>query len=244
MKIEHLGEKMVQYNVTAAAGLNSTTKIRFPLGVNVYKVEGATAWSYVTPVLTVVVAHSSSAYITAHFTAVWGDVADLIDGAFSFFGLLNYMTQITAFVSSIVSQFTASLVNLATLINLQFLVIWRVFAWWLGWANRLITAVLNFGTQLSMILNGTHPLLAGTVDLWNYFNFASAGQAVFDIAPLFFIVYWIDSMAKRARTQGSLQVLYGDLSSFANIFAYFMGAFSMVIGFIEGKISWLISALT
>jgi len=177
-------------------------------------------------------------------TIGWNPIGDTIDSAFNKFGLLNYMTHATAFVTSIGAHFTNSLVNLATLINLQFQVIWQVWNWATGWFTRMITTILNFGNQLQMILNGTHPLLTGAVDLWNYFNFASAGQAVFDVAPLFFLVYWIDSMGKRARTQGSLQVLYGDLNAFTNIFAYFMGAFSTVIGLIEGKISWLLNALT
>ena len=50
-------------------------------------------------------------------------------------------------------------------------------------------------------------------------------------------------MGKRARTQGTLTVIYGDLSAFSNIFAFFMSAFGMVVSYIEGKISWLISAL-
>ena len=44
-------------------------------------------------------------------------------------------------------------------------------------------------------------------------------------------------------TQGTLTVLMGDLQSFANVFSFFMSAFGTVIGFIEGKISWLIQAL-
>lgn len=177
-------------------------------------------------------------------TIRWNPIGDLIDSAFSQFGILEYMTHATAFVAAIGAHFVDSIVNLAVLINLQFQVIWQIWGWATGWFTRMITTVLNVGNQLHMILNGTHPLLAGAVDLWTYFNFASAGQAVFDVAPLFFILYWIDSMGKRARTQGSLQVLYGDLSAFANVFAYFMGAFSTLVGFIEGKISWLLNALT
>jgi len=177
-------------------------------------------------------------------TIGWNPIGDLIDSAFALFGISGYMASATAFINAIKDHFIDSLINLAVLINLQFQVIWQVWGWATGWFTRMITAVLNFGNQLRMILNGTHPLLAGTVDIWNYFDFASAGQSVFDVAPVFFIIYWIDSMGKRARTQGSLQVLYGDLSAFANVFAYFMGAFSTLIGFIEGKISWLLNALT
>jgi len=174
----------------------------------------------------------------------WNDIGFQINSAFEFFGILDFMNQAITFVNSIGAHFVDSLINLAVLINLQFQVIWQVWGWATGWFTRMITAVLNFGNQLSMILNGTHPLLVGPVDLWNYFNFASAGQAVFDVAPIFLILYWIDSMGKRARTQGSFQVIYGDLGAFANVFAYFMGAFSTLIGFIEGKISWLLNALT
>jgi len=165
------------------------------------------------------------------------EVSGMVDSAFSFFGILGFMDQAITFINSVGAHFTASLVNLAVLINLQFQVIWQVFFWWVDWATRIITAVLNFGVTLQEILNG---VATGTVNIWTYFNFAN----IIDAVPIFLIIYWIDSMGKRARTQGSLQVLYGDLSAFANVFAYFMGAFSGVIGFIEGKISWLLNALT
>ena len=166
----------------------------------------------------------------------WDPIADIIDSGFAYIGISNYITTATAAVTAVAAQFTSSITGLVTLINLQFQVIWRVFTWFTTWASNIVTYVLLFGTTLSSILNG---IGTGTANIWEFFNFEELSGGFI----VFMIVYWINSMGVRARTRGTLTVLMEDLNTFANVFAFFMGMFSTVIGFIEGRVGWIFQAL-
>jgi len=166
----------------------------------------------------------------------WDPVGDMIDSAFSIFGIIGYMTQIFDFVDGISSHFANSILGMVTLINLQFQVIWAAFSWFTDWATRIITAVLNLNNTIQEILSG---VADGTVNLWVYFNIASWA----DIIPLGIIIYWINSMEKRARTLGAFTVLWGDLQAFINVFSFFMSAFMTVVGVIENAVFRVIHAI-
>ena len=177
-----------------------------------------------------------SAYTFSFFN--WDDaVLDLINSAFGFFGIAGYMQQAIDFTDSISANFTNSLTGLATLINLQFQVIWATFGFFTNWATRIINRAINLGERMRDIMNG---VALGTEDVWAFFEFDTWAP---DVVPLAAILYWIDSIYKRGPTQGYTTVLWGDLQNMANVFAFFIGAFSMVIGFIEDKVNWVIQAL-
>lgn len=167
----------------------------------------------------------------------WDPIADIIDSAFSLFGILNYMDQIFDLVSGISEHFADSILGIITLVNLQFQVIWAAFSWFTDWATRIITMVLTLNTTIHNIIGG---VADGTVNLWVYFNLAN----IIDAIPLGIIIYWIGSMEKRARTQGALTVLWGDLQSFINIFSFFMSSFMTVVSIIENAVYKMVSLLT
>ena len=160
--------------------------------------------------------------------AVW----DLVNSVFAKFGVIDWVGQTTTFIATVVAHFAASLIGLATMINLQFQVIWAVFGWFTGWVTRIITTVLAIGTAMSNIMNG---VTGGFTNLWTSFNFSSW----IDIVPIFLIVWWVQTVTRRAKTQGLFTVLNGDFNAFANIFAFFMGAFAAIIGYVESKIGYL-----
>jgi len=58
----------------------------------------------------------------------WDPIGDLINSAFSLFGISGYMTQAINFVSEISAHFTNSITSLVLMINLQFQIIWNVFS--------------------------------------------------------------------------------------------------------------------
>ena len=165
--------------------------------------------------------------------ALWA----LINSVFASFGVIDWVGQTTTFIAAVVTHFADSLIGLATMINLQFQVIWGVFGWFTGWATRMITTALAFGTAMRNIMNGA---TGGFTDLWGTFNFTDW----IDIVPVFLIVHWINTVNRRAKTQGLFTVLNGDINAFANVFAFFMGAFSAIIGFVEGKVSVLTNYLS
>lgn len=186
-------------------------------------------------------AHTNTTLYADEFTFTYfnwiTEVYDLINSGFAQFGIIDYMSQITVAIAGVSANFADSLTGIVTLINLQFLVIWRVFTWFTGWATRIINTILTFGTTFYNLLNGG---TAGFYDLWTQFNFDAWAL---DLLPVFLVVYWISSISKRAKTQGLFTVLYGDLNAFANVFAFFMGMFSFVISFIENKVNYLFSVI-
>ena len=167
----------------------------------------------------------------------WDPIGDLIDSAFSLFGISAYMAQAINFVSEISAHFTGSLSGLVIMINLQFQIIWKLFSRVTDWFTRIVNGVITFGTTMHDITTG---IATGTVNLWEYFNFSN----IIDAIPLFVIIFWIDTVYKRGNTQGYTQVLWNDAQAMINVSAFFMGTFATVIGYIEGKISWLFQALT
>jgi hypothetical protein len=167
----------------------------------------------------------------------WDTIGDLINSAFSLFGISGYMTQAINFVTEISHQFTDSITSLVILINLQFQVIWSIFGWFTDWATRIISGAIFFFT---VVWNITTGVATGAENIWTEFSVSN----LLDVAPLFIICYWIETIYTRGRTQGYTSVLWGDLQNMTNLFAFFMGAFATVIGYIENKIGWLISALT
>ena len=169
---------------------------------------------------------------------IWNDLYEIVNGGFGIFGILDWMGQAGTFVSAIATHFTTSLIGLATMINLQFMVIWAVFTWFTTWTTRMITNALAFGTAMRNIMNG---VTFGVGDIWSDFNFSDWGP---DLLPVFLTVHWINTVNRRAKTQGLFTVLNGDLNAFANVFAFFMGAFSTLIGYIESKVGVLTNYLS
>ena len=161
-------------------------------------------------------------------SALWA----LINSVFASFGVIDWVGKTTTFIAAVVAHFADSLIGLATMINLQFQIIWAVFGWFTGWVTRIITTVLAIGTAMSNIMNGA---TGGFTNLWTSFNFSSW----IDIVPVFLIVWWVQTVTRRAKTQGLFTVLNGDFNAFANIFAFFMTAFAAIIGYVEGKIGYL-----
>lgn len=84
MLIVDISDTTITYDVTAAAGQTSTTKIQVPAGEKVYGVDGADSWSFAAPLLTVTAEHASTRSVVVHmnpvspgFTGtrdVWGNV--------------------------------------------------------------------------------------------------------------------------------------------------------------------------
>ena len=140
------------------------------------------------------------------------------------------------FVDGISSHFANSILGMITLINLQFQVIWAAFSWFTDWATRIITMVLTLNNTIHDIIGG---VADGTVNLWVYFNLAN----IVDAIPLGIIIYWINSMAKRARTQGAFTVLWGDFQAFINVFSFFMSAFMTIVGIVENAVFRVIHAI-
>lgn len=159
----------------------------------------------------------------------WGGaVYDLINSAFAFFGVIDFMTQIQTAITGLVGYFSSSLTNVVALIQAQFTIITNVFPWFLRWFVRIVNRIVAMGAIMVSIFNGTHDIMTGLGSLWDLVQLS----AWTDIIVLLVIFAWIESIIRRGRTQGEIQVFLGDLQTVMNILGYFMNMFMTVINFI------------
>jgi len=166
----------------------------------------------------------SNSFSYSHFN--WNDaVFDLINSAFSFWGLSDALSDLQTYVSGVATYFTTSLSNMLLLIIQQFRIITNVFTWYIRWFTRFADFFITFGGYIVKILNGTQ---SGFDDFWTIVDFDSWYEAV----PVLLFVFWYDSAYKRGQTQGEINVVMGDLQMVLNITGYFTQMFSMVINIV------------
>ena len=170
-----------------------------------------------------------------------GVVYTLINSAFAQFGIVDFMSSITALITSFSAQFAASMTRIAQLIYQEFRVIGAVFNFFIYWYAAMVDIVLQFSTFYQSILNNTYALTNGIGNLWDFLNYDQWSP----ILPLVFLIWWIDSMQKRGlvTSGGMLQVFIGDLNTVISITSYLVGMFSLIINTIIDRVYGLFDAI-
>jgi len=180
----------------------------------------------------------TNAFTFSYFNWV-NAVYDYINSAFNQFGIVNYMQQITVFITGLSAWFTTSLTRIITLLTLQFTVINAVFGWFIYWSGEMIDIVLQFSTYYHEFLDGTSAWSDALVPWWEFFMGFS------DAFPLFGFIWWIGSLGPRGRQTvgGALQVIINDMNTAISLFSYFFGVFSFVANTIIDRVYGLFDAL-
>ena len=171
----------------------------------------------------------------------WGPVGDIIDSAFSFWNVTGAMTQLQTFVTGASSRFSTSLTDLLSLITQQFVIITNVSTWFIRWFTRFASFFVTLGGTLVSLFNGTHAIMAGLTSFWDTIGF---NASTFTAVPIFAFIWWWDSVERRGKTQGDLQVMLGDAQTLMNIVGYFSGMFFTVINIVVDYTFRLIEAIT
>lgn len=167
-------------------------------------------------------------------------VYDLINSAFNVFGVSDFMTAFTAYIGGAVTYFSTSLTSIITLISLQFTIITNVFTWLMRWFTRVVSRIVAMFSIIVTILNGTNTIVTGIGSLWDTIQLGSWT----DLIVLLIIFTWIESIIRRGRHRGEIQVIIYDLQTVSNIFGYLMGMFSTVINIVLDGVFRLFEALT
>lgn len=164
-------------------------------------------------------------YFIIYGDSFWNDIADLIDQAFEYFNILDYMSQITTFVDSLTTWFSSSLTRALELVTLQFTIITEVYSWVLYWATAMVGIVIDFSEFYHQLLDGTSAWSNALAPWW---NLVTTGIG---IAPLVFFIAWLDSIVMREmRTgQSGITIFIDDLNTAVNIVSYLFGLFSYVL---------------
>lgn len=170
----------------------------------------------------------------------WNEIVyDLIDDAFGQFGIYNFMSQITTYITGVIQYFSDALTNVVSLIDLQFSIITNVFPWVLRWMVRIVNRLVSMGSILVSILNGTHDIMTGIGSLWDLIELT----AWVDIIVLVAIFIWIETIGNRGKTQGVFTVFINDIQTAINILGYFMSMFMIVINIVVDNVFRLFSAI-
>lgn len=181
----------------------------------------------------------ADAFTYSFFT--WdGVIYNLINSAFNQFGIIDYMTQITTYITGLTSLFSASLTNLLAMIVQQFTIITNVFPWFIRWFTRFATRIVAMGGLLVSILNGSHPIMAGLDGIWDLIELSQWT----DLIVMLGIFMWLERIARLGRTQGEVTVFINDLQTMMNITGYFMSMFGIVINTIIDRVYGLFDAIT
>jgi hypothetical protein len=172
----------------------------------------------------------------------WVDeVYDFINSAFGQFGILDYMTQITAFINGLSVYFSDSLTHLLALVVQQFRVITNVYNFAVFWITELIGVALDFSVFYQSVVDGTSGWGTGIGDFWEIIEYDLWAPVV----PLLLFIWWMESLAKRgAQTVGGeLQVFINDMNTGISILSYFVSMFSLVANTIIDRVYGLFDAI-
>jgi len=171
----------------------------------------------------------------------WDPLGDIINSAFNYFGIPNYMGDAIAYVNGMTAQFSTSIENMLTLITQQFRIITNTFTWVMRWVTRFTDMILTLTGFVTGIFSDTIPGITNEIgNIWTFIDLANW----YPFVTLVGILTWIDSIAKRGRTQGEIQVLIRDLQTITSILSYFSSMFTLVINTVVDTTFRLFDAIT
>ena len=170
----------------------------------------------------------------------WNLIADIINAAFALFGVLEYMTQITTYITGLVGWFTISLVNIILIVTEQFVFITLVFSSLIYWFSEFLGVIVEFVTFVQDILNGVSVWYNDLGVLWDWIGWNTWSP----VLPYALFILWLCSIGERSRYTpgGEIQVLINDFNTTANVSSWFLGVFSFVANTVIDRVYGLISA--
>jgi len=173
-------------------------------------------------------------------TYEWDPIWDLINSAFSYFGITNYMGEAIAYVTGISTYFSSSIANMITLITQQFRIITNTFTLFIRWFTRFTDMILTLAGHITSLFDGTGALVTYLGNWWTFIDLASW----YPLVTLVAVLMWIDSIARRGKTQGEIQVAIRDMQTIMSILSYFTSMFTLVINTVVDTTFRLFDAIT
>ena len=167
-------------------------------------------------------------------------LADIIDQAFSFFGILDYVVNATAYGTALGAYFIDSITNIVQLITQQFLLVLGIFDFFIDWYTRMMSLVTNIGSIVTGLFDGTGAIVWGAGSFWDYISFSTW----IDIVPVALVLWWIDSITKRGTTQGEVTVFLGDMQTVMNVTSWFLSMFGLIINTVTDLAFRLLGVIT
>jgi hypothetical protein len=180
-------------------------------------------------------------YVAEFTFSFWNDAGDLINDAFELFGILGYMTTITAYINGLTGYFTESLDGVIALVAQEFRIVTLTFDSFIYWFTETLGAFLDLVQFVRDIMDGVGAYATALGSLWDWIGWNTWSPAV----PGLLVVWWLISIGNRADTnpRGEIGVFLDDVQMVLNITSYFLGIFSFVANTIIDRVYGLIQAL-
>jgi len=167
-------------------------------------------------------------------------LSELIDQAFSTFGILDYIVNATAYGTALGAYFIDSITNITQLITQQFVFVLGIFDFFIDWYTRMMSLVVQIGGIITGLIDGTGDVTSGLGDLWNYFDV----YTWIDIIPVVLFIWWVESIATRGERSGEITVFLGDMQTVMNVTSWFLSMFSMIINTVTDLAFRLLGVIT
>lgn len=167
-------------------------------------------------------------------------LSDLIEDAFETFGVLEYLSNATAYGTALGAYFFDSITNIVQLITQQFLLVLGIFDFFIDWYTRMVSLVISIGDAITGLLDGTGTVTTGLGNIWDFISLSTW----IDIVPVFLFIWWVESIATRGERQGEITVFFGDLSTIFNVTSWLMSMFGLIINTVTDLAFRLLGVIT
>lgn len=167
-------------------------------------------------------------------------LSQLIEDAFSTFGVLNYLVNATAYGTALGAYFIDSISNIMQLITQQFLLVLGIFDFFIDWYTRMMSLVISISNIIQGLLDGTGTVTTGLGDIWAFISISTW----IDIVPVFLFLWWVDSITTRGERQGEITVFLGDMQTVLNVTSWFLSMFGLVINTVTDLAFRLLGVIT
>ena len=167
-------------------------------------------------------------------------ISKLIEDAFEAFGILEYISNATAYATALGVYFVDSITNVTQVIVQQFLLILGIFNFFIDWWTRMVSLLVSISNFITGLLDGTGTVTTGLGNVWTWIGLGSW----IDIIPIFLFIWWVESIHNRGETQGEVTVFFNDVQLVMNITSYFISMFTLIINTVTDLAFRLLEVIT
>jgi len=174
-------------------------------------------------------------------TATYFFTAGVIDSAFLFFGIPDFMASISAMILAYGAFFAMSMANLILIVVQMFRIITSVASFIITWLTRMISFLIQLGTIVTAILNGTQTGIGSLIDIWEMFQV----NEWIDFIPIAIFISWVNAIDSRARKMGGgwMSIFIGDLQMASWVISFMVDWMSRIVSFVIDRVFGIMNAI-
>lgn len=161
--------------------------------------------------------------------------SDVVDTVFSSLGVQDFTSSITSSISSIGDYFATAFSYITSLIVTFFTLLASIGMFIITWFGYFVNAILSIGTGITNLLSGKSVPLGGfQIEVLGQFWTAIATLITSGGLFIILVVYWFDSLDKRAKQTGGgwMSIFMSDIQSMISVFSFILDLAFRVVNFV------------